>query len=186
MAVLADPEGAVFCVWQPKEPQGRRVVNENGSLNFNGLNTRDVEGAKRFYGAVFGWQALDLGGGGQMWMLPGYADLPGEERSRHSQADGGDRRSGGIRGRGRVDQPARRRPARHPRALERDVRVDDADATAAKAKELGGRVVVPPFDAPWVRMTILTDPGGAMFLANQFVPENRDPHDSRSSAAQAA
>ena len=30
--------------------------------------------------------------------------------------------------------------------------VDDADATAAKARELGGTVVVPPFDAPWVRV----------------------------------
>jgi uncharacterized protein len=33
-------------------------------------------------------------------------------------------------------------------------------------------VVVPPFDAPWVRMTILTDPQGATFIASKFVPEN--------------
>ena len=35
-------------------------------------------------------------------------------------------------------------------------------------------VVVPPFDAPWVRTTVITDPGGATFTANKFVPENRD------------
>jgi predicted enzyme related to lactoylglutathione lyase len=29
--------------------------------------------------------------------------------------------------------------------------VDDADATAARATELGGQVIVPPFDAPWLR-----------------------------------
>ena len=52
--------------------------------------------------------------------------------------------------------------------------VDEADATAAKATELGGTVVVPPFDAPWVRMTVLTDPQGATFIANQFVPENSE------------
>ena len=52
--------------------------------------------------------------------------------------------------------------------------VDDADATAAKATELGGKVIVPPFDAPWVRMTVLTDPQGATFIASKFVPENRD------------
>ena len=52
--------------------------------------------------------------------------------------------------------------------------VDDADATAAKATELGGKVVVPPFDAPWVRMTVITDPQGATFIASKFVPENRD------------
>ena len=52
--------------------------------------------------------------------------------------------------------------------------VDDADATAAKAAELGGKVLVAPFDAPWVRMTVLTDPQGATFIASQFVLENKD------------
>jgi hypothetical protein len=52
--------------------------------------------------------------------------------------------------------------------------VEDADATASRAEELGGTVVVPPFDAPWVRMTVLTDPHGATFTACKFVPENQD------------
>ena len=52
--------------------------------------------------------------------------------------------------------------------------VDDADATAEKADELGGKVIVPPFDAPWVRMTVIADPQGATFIASKFVPENRD------------
>jgi hypothetical protein len=52
--------------------------------------------------------------------------------------------------------------------------VDDADATAARATELGGDVIVPPFDAPWVRMTIIGDPQGATFIASKFVPENRN------------
>jgi predicted enzyme related to lactoylglutathione lyase len=45
--------------------------------------------------------------------------------------------------------------------------VDDADATAAKVTELGGNVIVPPFDTPWVRMTILGDPQGASFIASK-------------------
>src|SRR6202022_3676739 len=49
MAVFTDPEGATFCVWQAKEHRGARIVNEPGSLNFNGLNTRDPEGAQAFY-----------------------------------------------------------------------------------------------------------------------------------------
>ena len=61
MAVFADPEGATFCVWQAKQHRGARIVNEPGSLNFNDLNTRDLDGAKAFYGAVFGWEALDIG-----------------------------------------------------------------------------------------------------------------------------
>ena len=52
--------------------------------------------------------------------------------------------------------------------------VDDADATAAKATELGGAVIVPPFDAPWVRMAVIADPQGATFIASKFVPGNKD------------
>jgi uncharacterized protein len=47
-------------------------------------------------------------------------------------------------------------------------------------------VIVPPFDAPWVRMTVLSDPAGATFVASKFVPENRDlagPVDSTAAAA---
>jgi hypothetical protein len=55
--------------------------------------------------------------------------------------------------------------------------VDDADATAAKATELGGKVIVPPFDAPWstaaytIRITVIGDPQGATFSASKFVAE---------------
>jgi uncharacterized protein len=51
--------------------------------------------------------------------------------------------------------------------------VDDADATAQRAAALGGRVLVAPFDAPWVRMTVISDPHGATFTASRFVPENQ-------------
>jgi hypothetical protein len=50
--------------------------------------------------------------------------------------------------------------------------VDDADTAAATATQLGGTVLVPPFDAPWVRMAILVDPQGATFTASRFTPEN--------------
>jgi predicted enzyme related to lactoylglutathione lyase len=63
MAVLADPEGAAFCVWQARAHRGARIVNEPGSLNFNVLNVRDPEAAERFYGPLFGWTRLDLGSG---------------------------------------------------------------------------------------------------------------------------
>ncbi|HEV7584494.1 MAG TPA: VOC family protein, partial [Solirubrobacteraceae bacterium] len=64
--------------------------------------------------------------------------------------------------------------------------VEDADATAERAVELGGHVVVPPFDAPWVRMTVITDPQGATFTASKFVPENRDLTGELDSTARAA
>jgi uncharacterized protein len=52
--------------------------------------------------------------------------------------------------------------------------VDDADATAAQATELGGKVIVPPFDAPWSRLTVIGDPQGVTFIASKFMPENKD------------
>jgi hypothetical protein len=52
--------------------------------------------------------------------------------------------------------------------------VDDADAAAAKAKELGGKVLREPIDLPWVRTTTIEDPQGATFVASQFVLENKD------------
>src|SRR5262245_24626729 len=72
MAVLADPEGAVFCVWQAGTNKGAQVVNEHGPLNFTGLATRMVEAAKAFYGAVFGGEARTLPAG-MLWTLPATA-----------------------------------------------------------------------------------------------------------------
>ncbi len=48
--------------------------------------------------------------------------------------------------------------------------VDSADEIAQRAVELGGKVLAAPSDAPWVRMTVLSDPQGATFTASQFVP----------------
>jgi predicted enzyme related to lactoylglutathione lyase len=174
MAVFSDPEGAVFCVWQPKQHRGAAIVNEAGSVNFNNLNTHDARAAKSFYGAVFGWGTMPMGGGAEAWTLPGYGD--------HLEL---------------INPGTRERMAAMgaPPGFEdvvatvtllsdddRDVQAhwsvtfatDDADRAARKASELGGQVVAGPFDAPWVRMAIITDPQGATFIASQFVPENKD------------
>ena len=77
-AVFADPAGAPFAVWQPGRRAGLGVVNAPGSWNWSNLHTRDLDGAARFYGAVFGWEAatIDFGGGMEatMLQLPGYGD----------------------------------------------------------------------------------------------------------------
>jgi predicted enzyme related to lactoylglutathione lyase len=169
MAVFADPEGAAFSVWQAKDHKGAKIVNEHGSLNFNNLNTRDPEGAKAFYGAVFGWTTLDWGGGNAAWLLPGYSDHlderdPGfKQRMQESGAPAGFEDAVAAMNLITDGQPPH---------WSVTFAVDDADAAAATATELGGTVVVPPVDAPWVRMTVITDPQGATFIASQFVPEN--------------
>src|SRR3954452_12519635 len=75
MAVFADPAGAAISVWQPGTFRGATVVNEHGALNFNNLHTRDVDGARAFYGSVFGWDVVPLGGGASAWALPAYGDF---------------------------------------------------------------------------------------------------------------
>jgi predicted enzyme related to lactoylglutathione lyase len=50
--------------------------------------------------------------------------------------------------------------------------VDDADASAALAAELGGKVVVEPFDSPPVRMAVVSDPQGAILTVSKFTPPN--------------
>jgi uncharacterized protein len=173
MAVFADPEGAAFSVWQAKEHKGARIVNEHGTLNFNGLNTRDPEGAKSFYGSVFGWKTSPLDGGFTMWSLPGYGDHLEEKDPgiRERMAEGG--APAGFEDVVASLNPIPDDQPDTPPHWSVTFAVDDADAIAEKAGELGGTVVVPPFDAPWVRMTVITDPQGATFIASKFVPENR-------------
>jgi uncharacterized protein len=170
MAVFADPDGAAFCVWQAKAHRGAAVVNEPGSVNFNDLNTRDLERAKAFYGAVFGWDVLGYGEGG-MWALAGYGDFlerrtPGM-RENMAEAGAPERFE---------DVVASVRPAGDDKPAHWGLTfaVGDADAIATRAADLGGKVLADPVDAPWSRVTVIRDPQGATFTASKFVPENKD------------
>jgi uncharacterized protein len=173
MAVLTDPEGATFNAWQAKSHKGAQIVNEQGSLNFNGLVTRDPEAAKPFYRAVFGWTTLPLRAG-LMWTLPGYGDHL-EQNSpglRQQMAEMGAPE-------GFIDVVAALNPiadddSQTPAHWSVTFAVDDADAASTKASELGGEVVAGPVDAPWTRMAVIKDPQGATFIVSQFIPENRD------------
>ncbi len=174
MAVFADPEGAAFCVWQARNHKGARIVNEAGSLNFNNLNTRNPEAARKFYGSVFGWQTLPMDGGAEAWTLPGYGDYleRGDPGLRERMAAMGAPR--GFEDVVATINPIRAEEPETPAHWSVTFAVDDADAIAKRAAELGGTVVAAPFDAPWVRMTVIADPHGAMFVASQFAPENKD------------
>ncbi|MGH9050169.1 MAG: VOC family protein, partial [Acidimicrobiia bacterium] len=170
MAVLSDPEGAVFFVWQAKNNQGATIVNEHGSLIFNGLATRDPDAAKAFYRSVFGWTTLALPAG-EMWTLPGYGDHLEEKspglREQMAQMGGPE---------GFIDVVAALNPiatddSDTPPQWSVTLAVDDADAAAAKARELGAEIVAGRMDARWSRLAVIKDPQGASFIASQFVPE---------------
>ena len=115
MAVFTDPEGAAFCVWEAKENKGAQIVNEPGSLNFNGINTRDVEGAKSFYGSVFGWRTIALPSGAGDLDAARLRRLSRSRQPRPPQTDGRGGRARGSRTplppsiRSRMTSPTRRR-----------------------------------------------------------------------------
>jgi predicted enzyme related to lactoylglutathione lyase len=166
-ALCADLDGAEFCLWQPDQHRGAAVVNEAGALNFNNLHAHDLSRAAGFYGAVFGWEILDIGAG-SAWALPGYGDFlesrnPGMREGMASM--GAPERFEDV-----VASVVQGTPAHWGVTFG----ADDADAIASRATELGGSVIAPPVDAPWSRTTVISDPQGAVFTASQFVPENKD------------
>ncbi len=141
MSVVADPTGAVLCLWQAKDSIGAQLVNEPVSLTWNELMTTDVDAAKAFYGGLFGWRGdtVQMGGEGPpytLWML-------------------GDAGIGGA-----MPPPMEGMPSFWGVYFS----VADCDATVAKATELGANVLNGPMDVPDVgRMAALMDPQGAAF-----------------------
>ena len=174
MAVLADTEGAVFSVWQAREHRGSKVVNEHGAVNFNGLATRDLAAAERFYGAVFGWKHLPLPGS-PMWMLPGYGD--------HLEAltpglKAGAAESGAPEG--FVDVVAQITPIAEgddtPPHWDVTFATDDVEATAALATKLGGRGAGRPRRRPVGAARRHPRPAGRHVHRQPVRPGERRPH----------
>jgi predicted enzyme related to lactoylglutathione lyase len=152
IAVVADPAGAVFGVWQPGEHGGAQLVNEPGAWSMSALDTRDPDAAKAFYGGVFGWdtETLDLGGAEvTLWRLPGFVGGEPEQPVPRDVVATMAPMSGD-------DAPPR---------WSVDFWVEDVDATADRAARLGGEVVAPPYDIPVaaLRQAVLADPQGAAF-----------------------
>jgi uncharacterized protein len=150
-AVLADPADAVFCVWEPGERCGAQRVNEPGAWSMSALTTGDQDGAKAFYGELFGWRTEPFGDGMMLFRLPGYV--------------GGEPQQPVAR-----DVVAVLMPSDGPPSWSVDFWSADAHATAARAVELGGSVVMPPSPDAVGTTTVLADPQGAVFSVSQVGP----------------
>jgi len=136
MSVLADPQGASFCVWQANKDIGIGIRDEINTLCWNELQARDLEGSKEFYVSLFGWRTKDS---------PEYTEFHLGE-----QAIGGMIKS--------------QAPPEVPPYWLPYFAVDDCDATVANAESLGGHPFFPPMDIANVgRFTVLADPQGAAF-----------------------
>ena len=146
MAVLQDPTGAVFSVWQPKNHIGARILGEPGALCWTELATHDTKAAETFYTQLFGWKAKTGGEGSQA-----YTEFSVQGTSPTAGMMQIDARWGAAWG----DVPPYWIPY---------FEVSDCDEAVTKVKELGGRVNVPPTDIPKVgRFAVPADPQGAVF-----------------------
>ena len=149
MAVVQDPTGAVFQIWQAARSIGIRISNTNGAFCWADLNTPDQAVASAFYSALFGWK-LELG----------EKDMSG-----YLHIKNGDRFIGGIPPAGQTDPNA---PPHWLLYFE----VADCDASTAKAVELGGRSLVSPMSLEGVgRFSVIADPQGA--VSSLYTPEKR-------------
>lgn len=142
MAVFHDPAGAVAAVWQAGSMSGAEVTGEAGALAWNELTTRDVDGSKEFYPAVFGWAARDVpfeDASYTLWEVDGQPVA------------------------GMMPMVGEQWPPDLPPHWMVYFAVDDTDAAAGRVAELGGQVSVPPTDTPAGRLAVVGDPHGAFF-----------------------
>lgn len=148
MAVLADPTGAMFSIWQPKMHSGTGITGVDGTVCWADLSTPDVAKGKQFYSALFGWE------------IDG-----GKDPSGYLHIKNGEEFIGGI-------PPAHMRNPQAPPHWLIYFLVSDCDSSAQKAKKLGATLLFGPESMPDVgRFAIVKDPQGAVFAL--FQPERK-------------
>jgi len=145
MAIAQEPTGGVFGMWQAGQHKGFRIRDEPGAFAWAELNTRDLPRAQTFLQAVFGYRTERLSGGV-------------EYRTLHV----GNTTIGGIM------QMTDQWPADLPPHWMIYFAVPGADAAVDKVRSLGGAVHVPPFDTPYGRISVLSDPQKAVFSIVQL------------------
>ncbi len=141
MAVVQDPTGAHVSLWQAGQHFGASLVNVPNSFSWNELATRDEAKAREFYSRWMGWEfEKEPNSPNQYWTIANRGRLGG--------------------GMMLMSAPEFTGVPPHWAVY---FAVADADATAKRAEELGGKIHVPPFDISVGRIAILADPHGGMF-----------------------
>lgn len=148
MAVVQDPTGALFQIWQKNRSIGAEIMNEPGALCWTELTTSDTKAAEEFYVGLFGW-------------TPKHSAPSSVTEYTEFSANG----QPGI---GMMAKPPDM-PARVPSYWMPYFQVANADASVATATGLGGKVMVPAQEIPGTgRFAIITDPQGARFAVFEF------------------
>jgi predicted enzyme related to lactoylglutathione lyase len=138
MTIIQDPTGAMFGVWQPGTHIGAKLVNTPNTLVWNELQTKDIESAKSFYGAVFGW-AYDVND-------QGYVACKTDGRVQAGMMQ--------------IDESWGEVPPNWSTYF----LVEGIESKVEKIQELGGNVLVPPTPAGELgKFSVVQDPQGGTF-----------------------
>ena len=143
MAVVQDPTGAFFDLWQSKAHSGLGIAGVHGTLCWADLLTPDVQRAKSFYAGLLGWTitASENDPSGYLHIRNGEEYIGGMPPSSFSS------------------------PNTPPHWLAY-IYVANCDETAAQCNKLGGKTLMAPMNIEKVgRMAVLADPQGAVFAA---------------------
>ena len=136
MAVLSDPQGAAFGLWQPADFPGAGLVNEVGTMVWQHLATNDVDAAKDWYSSLFGWTWQELEG------APGWWNARGSD--------------------GRLAGSVAVLPVPGvPPNWQVSFTVEDAVAACGRAEEQGGSITMPRMETPVGGIAVVSDPQGA-------------------------
>ena len=139
MAVIADPTGAIFAVWQAGTSIGAELVNGHGLLSLTQLNTTDPDRATEFYSGLFGYRIERTEG----TEIPYWGIYLGDDLNA-----------------GMMLLPADQGTPPHWLVY---FGIDDVDAAAEKIAAAGGTLLVPKLSVPGGEIIVAQDPQGAVF-----------------------
>jgi hypothetical protein len=139
MAVIQDPQGAFFEIWEPRGHFGAALVNAPAALVWNELSTSDQDAAAGFYCALFGWSV---------------EEFPGMENRYLTLLNDGASNGGILHG---------LMPPHDPPHWLVYFGVDVLDGALIRAAALGATVQRGPMEIPVARIAFLIDPQGARF-----------------------
>lgn len=140
MAILSDPTGAVFGVWQANEHHGFQASAEPGFFGWAEVNTADAERARSFYTELFGASS---------------SGVENPTTTYYGLSKDGETFAGILQ----MTEEWAGIPPHWMVYFE----VDDIDSAVGRAKECGGAVAVEPFDTPLGRIAVVGDRGMAPF-----------------------
>jgi predicted enzyme related to lactoylglutathione lyase len=138
MAVIQDPQGAFFEVWEPKRHIGAGLVNASGALLWNELASNDLYGSRAFYAGLFGWTIEQFPGSEQVYLA-----------IRNGEAS-----NGGMR---------EATPPGVPPHWLAYFGVENLGAALEQVSALGGTVHAGPIDIQMAKIAMVADPQGAVF-----------------------